>query len=136
MNSNIFGTCCRNNKNFNLAYIFLLFAILITNAVATTKSKITNKTKFHYSKSKKNDADKPLKPMKYLQHDKSFVQKSELTGHEQSIYQSQEKLSALDEMNAEMTTAAIVNFVLLKLSEERLGLTKAKYLSTIKVTVK
>ena len=39
-------------------------------------------------------------------------------------------------MNAEMTTAAIVNFVLLKLPEERLGLTKAKYLSTIKVTVK
>ena len=40
-------------------------------------------------------------------------------------------------MNDEMTTAAIVNFVLLKLSvEERLGLTKTKYLSTIKVTVK
>ena len=39
-------------------------------------------------------------------------------------------------MSAEMTTAAIVNFVLLKLLEDRLGLTKAKYLSTIKVTVK
>ena len=39
-------------------------------------------------------------------------------------------------MNAEMTTAAIVNFVLLKLLEGLEGLTKAKYLSTIKVTVK
>ena len=39
-------------------------------------------------------------------------------------------------MNAEMITAAIVNFVLLKLSEARLGFTKTKYLSTIKVTVK
>ena len=41
------------------------------------------------------------------------------------------------QMNAEMTTAAIVNFVLLKLlAEQYLGLTKAIYLSTIKVTVK
>ena len=40
-------------------------------------------------------------------------------------------------MNAEMTTAAIVNFVLLWLSlEQYLGLAKAKYLSTIKVIVK
>ena len=39
-------------------------------------------------------------------------------------------------MNAEKTTAAMVNFVLLKLLEDLFGLTKAKYLSTIKVTVK